>query len=120
MIDRTSVSTIRRDRRRGSFVLPDYGRYSIAEVVPTILSVFGVDPGRAPLPEAVYGAQATACDRVVLFMIDGLGYSQLTDHQEQLPLFGLFGERASVYALTSVFPSTTAAALTTLHSGLTP
>ncbi len=120
MIDRTSMATIRRDRRRGSFVLPDYGRYSLAEIVPTVLALFGVDSGRALLPDEVFREQAAGCDRVVLLMVDGLGYSQLTDHQEQLALFGLLGERGNVYALTSVFPSTTAAALTTLHTGFTP
>ncbi len=114
------MATIRRDRRRGSFVLPDYGRYSLAEIVPTVLAMFGVDAGRATLPDAVYREQAAGCDRVVLLMVDGLGYAQLTDHQEELPLFGLLGERGHVYALTSVFPSTTAAALTTLHTGFTP
>src|SRR4051794_23561582 len=109
MIDTASRDTIRRERRRGAFVYPDYGRYSLAELVPTILTILGVDPGRAVLPDALYRDQAAGCDRVVLLLVDGLGYDQLVTYQERYPLFQRLLDRGTLHALTSVFPSTTAA-----------
>jgi hypothetical protein len=115
-----SLATIRRDRLRGQFVYPDYGRYSLAEVGPTLLDVFGVASERPTLPAHVYRDAAAGCDRVVLFVLDGFGYVQLVRHHERLPFFQRLVERGAVHALTSVFPSTTAAGLTTLHTGLAP
>jgi Type I phosphodiesterase / nucleotide pyrophosphatase len=121
MIDEQSLATIRREQQRGPWTFPDYGRYSLAEIVPTILRVYGVDTARAPLPAHVYERAAAGCDHVVLLVIDGLGYDQVVaDGDARPPLFRRLIERAQVHALTSVFPSTTAAALTTLHTGLTP
>jgi hypothetical protein len=121
MIDDQSLATIRSEQQRGPWVYPDYGRYSLAEIVPTILRLYGVETTRAPLPAHVYEQAAADCNRVVLLVIDGLGYDQVVDgHDGGLPLFRRLVERAQVHALTSVFPSTTAAALTTLHTGLTP
>lgn len=120
MINQNILNIIKQERQKGQFVYPFYGRYSIAEIVPTILSIFGLPTDRPPLPPEFYQAKSEDAKKVVLFFLDGLGYEQLVKYHAKLPFFDRLVRRGEVYPLTSVFPSTTAAALTTISTGLTP
>ena len=86
---------------------PDYGAGSIADVVPGLLG-----ERAAPwLPGCVAGARA-----VVLLVLDGFGWRAIDAARSRLPeLAALEGG-----PITTVVPSTTAAALTSIASGLTP
>lgn len=90
-------------------VLPDYGGRGLTGVVPALMA----EPGQRPawLPEAVREAE-----QVVLLVVDGLGWLQWQDRLHLTPrLASLEGDR-----ITSVAPSTTAAALTSLVVGAPP
>jgi predicted AlkP superfamily pyrophosphatase or phosphodiesterase len=52
--------------------------------------------------------------------VDGLGFNHLLDHGTGTPFFDALMNKGEVYPITSVFPSTTPAALTTIHTGYTP
>src|SRR5438128_2605847 len=88
-------------------VRPDYGGEAITSLVPALL---GGHP--APfMPSCVDGA-----DAVVLLLLDGLGWQAVEAHRSLLPeLDGLGGG-----PITTVAPSTTASALTSLATGLAP
>jgi len=89
--------------------LPAYERGCITNVVPALLHLHEgeVDWVPAPLLDA---------DRVVLLVIDGLGWNQLQSRLHLVPtLAGLTGT-----AITTVAPSTTATALTSISTGLPP
>jgi len=101
------------------FVYPRYGERSLAEVVPTIFSVLGVPDERNTLPESLWKREAQDCDKVVLFFIDGLGYDQVVKYR-YFPFFNILTNMGNLNPITTVFPSTTAAAVTTMHTGLTP
>jgi predicted AlkP superfamily pyrophosphatase or phosphodiesterase len=59
---------------------------------------------------------ARSADAVVLLVLDGLGWSALQDHAPLMPrLAGMDGD-----AITTVAPSTTATALTSIATGLAP
>jgi hypothetical protein len=88
-------------------VRPDYDGASVAGVVPALLE------SRPPswLPGAVAGA-----DAVVLLVLDGLGWRAIEKHRDRLPvLSGMEGG-----PITTVVPSTTAAALTSIATGSPP
>ncbi len=88
-------------------VRPAYdGRY-VGALVPALLGV--QDPGWLPSPVA--GARAT-----VLLVLDGLGWEALQLHPEALPTLGAFEGGA----ITTVVPSTTSAALTSIACGVPP
>ncbi len=92
---------------------PRYGGGSLADVLPAALSSLGVD-GERP------GPALPAADRVVLLLVDGLGTLALQTHADRAPfLAGLLASEASA-EITTVFPSTTPIALTSLGTGLTP
>jgi len=88
-------------------VLPVYDGPGLASLVPTLLGARD-----APwLPAPVVGARS-----VVLLVIDGLGWDQVTARGAGLP--ALVGCEGS--AITTVVPSTTAAALTSITTGVAP
>jgi predicted AlkP superfamily pyrophosphatase or phosphodiesterase len=89
--------------------LPDYAGGCTANIVPALL-----DPPRdrpAWLPEPAWDA-----DRVVLVLLDGLGWEQLETRRHLTPtLSSMVGG-----PITTVLPTTTATALTSLTTGLPP
>ena len=60
---------------------------------------------------------ASHYDAVVLFLIDGFGWRFFEKFQE-MPFFQQTARTGTVTKLTSQFPSTTAAQLTTIHTGM--
>ncbi len=116
MIHHDLLHRIKKDRQRVSFVYPYYGAYSIAEIPAAVERLLGGTPERAVFPFLDKNEYA----RVILFFVDGLGFDHFIDYERWLPFFHRLATSGNVYPLTSVFPSTTPAALTTLHTGLTP
>jgi predicted AlkP superfamily pyrophosphatase or phosphodiesterase len=93
-------------------VLPDFGGACLTGVVPGLLgSLYRNEPLPAWMPETVAGAS-----QIVLLVLDGLGWHQLAAREALAPtLAGGLGGR-----ITSVAPSTTACALTSLATGRAP
>ena len=90
-------------------VLPSYDGACITNVVPALLH-----PGDAAPPWLP--AVAEGADQVVLLVIDGLGWNQLATRRALVPtLAALDGG-----PITTVAPSTTATALTSISTGLPP
>lgn len=88
---------------------PRYGTASLAEVLPSVLAGMGVPGASGPLHLPV-------SRRVVLLLVDGLGWRQLRDHRHLAPFLAGAGGRA----IDTVFPSTTVTAITSLATGLAP
>jgi predicted AlkP superfamily pyrophosphatase or phosphodiesterase len=90
-------------------VLPHYGEDCLASVVPALLGRHGaVTPW---VPEPARGAR-----QVVLLTLDGFGWDQLQAASAGLPTLA----SGTGGPITSVAPSTTATALTSLATGTTP
>jgi hypothetical protein len=89
--------------------LPSYDGGCITNVVPALLQPPAVAPEWLP-------AAALDADRVVLLVIDGLGWLQLQDRTALTPVLGSLEGGA----ITTVAPSTTATALTSITTGLPP
>ncbi|MGA2838275.1 MAG: alkaline phosphatase family protein [Acidimicrobiales bacterium] len=95
-------------------VLPDYRGGCIANVVPRLLGTLAApDPTADWLPEAAEHAR-----QVVLLVIDGLGWEQLRARSALAP--NLSAAAGIDRAITSVAPTTTAAALTSITTGRPP
>ena len=90
-------------------VVPDYLGANLAGVVPALMG----SPGKRPewLPES-----ASSAEQVVLLVVDGLGWLQLSER------LGTLGHLSDLKgrAITSVVPTTTATALTSLVAGASP
>jgi predicted AlkP superfamily pyrophosphatase or phosphodiesterase len=106
-------------RTYGEFILPAYRDYCLSNVPSTILSMFGIDNGRPRIPRGELETTSPT-QKLILFVIDGLGYYDVKPHFEDGHFFQAAASTACLIPITTVFPSTTAAALTTLSTGLTP
>ena len=95
-------------------VLPDYGGGSLVNLVASIVAACGGKPLHPPLREFRI-EELSAARNIVLLIVDGLGDNYLRRR-------GAGGElaRRRRAAITSVFPSTTASAITTSYTGCTP
>ena len=105
------------------FVWPAYDGYSVANVAPTVLRHFGIGGVKSPgLAAEVVGGELEGAGKLVIMLADALGYLTLTEALESGPVpgFRTLAERGRFAPLTSVFPSTTAAALSSFHTGLPP
>src|SRR6185503_13320455 len=91
---------------------PDYEGGSLVNLVATVVASRGGKPLHETLRNFSLAADAT---NVVLLIIDGLGDNYLARHGKGSEL----GRRRR-RSLTSVFPSTTASAITTSYTGRTP
>ncbi len=108
-------------RRFEGFILPSYDSYCISNVAGTILSLFHLDSKRTlPREPIASHIERQGICTVVLLVVDGLGYDTWLRHAHDDGLFGAMTDNGLVFPITTVFPSTTAAALTTLSTGLTP
>jgi Type I phosphodiesterase / nucleotide pyrophosphatase len=90
-------------------LIPDYGGACITNVVPALLG----PPDEAPrwLPAVAVDAR-----QVVLFVLDGMGWEQVTVRRSLAPTLSAMQGGA----ITTVAPSTTSTALTSITTGLPP
>ena len=133
---RTDVERrLRDEHEQDGAVFPAYEDYCFGNVSDTVRALFGADADR-PLPADVFdgvsgvvtdadtdanaGDCDTSVDRVVAVVVDGYGLdSWKRDHADHGFLARLT-DRGTVTPLTSVYPSETAAAITTFETGLLP
>jgi len=94
-------------------MIPEYGGPCLCNVVPALLS--RVDRTGLPAPDWLPSPVSRA-RQVVLLVLDGLGWEQLVDRSHLVPTLA----SGNGGPITSVAPSTTAAALTSLVTGLPP
>lgn len=97
------------------FLRPAYDGHCIANIPWTVTDYFGMR-GRKGLPKSMYNGGK---EKVILFLFDGFGYTQWKRARKE-PFINAFVENGTVSPITTVFPSTTSASLTTLSTGLTP
>lgn len=94
--------------------LPDYHGGSILNLMSTIATACGGSSRYAPL-RGLDPARLAAKRNLALLLVDGLGYNWLTRNWPDSLFCRHLQQR-----ITSVFPSTTATAITTVMTGLAP
>jgi len=99
-------------RPGGNPIVPDYSGPNVRGIVPALLGPASWSDSMPPwMPEAVHGA-----DAVVLFVLDGLGWDQLQSHAKSAHTLSAMQGRS----IHTVAPTTTATALSSITTGLTP
>jgi len=93
-------------------IVPDYGGACVRGIIPSLL---GPDRHRGQLPDWFPSFVADA-DAVVLIVLDGLGWGQLREREHLAPTLAAMSGRP----IHTVAPTTTATALTSITTGLTP
>ncbi|MFD6530742.1 alkaline phosphatase family protein [Streptomyces sp. NPDC060184] len=97
--------------------VPEYGTGSLADLLPTLVAGQEVPGFTASIPEL------TPADRNCVFLIDGLGWEQITAHPDEAPfLHSLLptSRGGTGRPITAGFPATTATSLASVGTGLPP
>jgi hypothetical protein len=103
-----------------SLVKPQYDSNSIANIPETVAQILGAKSSRPLKDERI--SDFKDAKHVVLLLLDGLG-SKLVESANMnygLPSYDNICKASAQIDVTSVFPSTTASAMSSLHTGLTP
>jgi hypothetical protein len=101
------------------FVVPAYDGGSIANVPGTVAALLGARfDGLPPLEPTVWEPLGGDVRRVVTLVIDALGWNLV--EKERATLEPLLASATAVATLTSIFPSTTVAAMSSLWTGVAP
>jgi len=95
-------------------MLPDYGAGSLLNLMASLAAARGAAPRHPPLA-ALPPDRLAAARNVVLLIVDGLGDGLLARHAAGGEI-----HRRRLATITSVFPSTTASAITTSYTGCAP
>lgn len=98
------------------FVRPAYGGYCFAHIPATIQGIFGLTTD-TPLPaEAI--PDGGPYERVVMLFVDAFGWNIFQRYADDFAFLRELAAGGVVSQMTSMFPSTTAAHVTSIHTGL--
>jgi hypothetical protein len=113
---RIDMSTISRGALKGLFA-PEYGGNSILNLLASIVKAQG---GRSPHTDlaALPSAALRRFRKIVYLVADGAGEGQIRDYLKLNPRSPFFARKHAV--ITTVFPATTASAVTTFGTGASP
>jgi len=100
------------------FYAPDYDGRSTVNLLASIIGASGGHSPHAPLT-GVSAASFERADNILYLVIDGLGRAQLERHLARGAGQRFFAAHDST-TITTVFPATTAAAVTTFNTGASP
>jgi hypothetical protein len=93
-------------------IIPDYSGANVRGIIPALLGPASWETGLPTwMPDLVSAARA-----VVVLVLDGLGWDQLQDHLDLMPTVAAMAGGP----IHTVAPTTTATALTSITTGLTP
>jgi predicted AlkP superfamily pyrophosphatase or phosphodiesterase len=106
----------------GEVLYPCYESYCLSRVPAVVLGLLGLPQPEHALLKVVQDTVGSgrSPSKVIVLLIDGFGWHQWLQYSERYDFFNRVTARGVVAPITTVFPSTTAAALTTIHSGMTP
>lgn len=100
-----------------SYVMPRYGGHNFADL-PATIQYWLTGEGKPALAAEVLGEYDKQYDIVCSFFIDSLGWELFQMHAHENAFFQELEQRGRVTKITSQFPSTTAAHVTCIHTGL--
>jgi hypothetical protein len=94
-------------------IIPDYAGANVRGIVPALLGPSTWSAGTLPrwMPKPVVDSE-----QCVLLVLDGLGWDQFQTHRDLMPTLSTFVGQS----IHTVAPTTTATALTSITTGLTP
>ena len=117
MINQESLQAVASSQWGAHFMKPLYSSYCFARIPQTIRYLLS-DGEEQGLPADVFGHLAQRYDKVILFFVDAFGWRFFQECYEAYPFLNRIAAEGVVSKLTSQFPSTTAAHVTAIHTGL--
>jgi predicted AlkP superfamily pyrophosphatase or phosphodiesterase len=119
MINGDSLRAVDAAQWTTHFIRPLYDSYCFSQIPRLVRAVF--DPkGETDVPASMFGPCSGDYDTVILFFIDAFGWRFFEPRCEKYPFLNEIVRDGAVSKITSQFPSTTAAHVTAVHTGLPP
>ena len=122
-IENDETSALLKNSIIEGFVTPAYQGQCISNLPDTFASLLGLKSNRPLSDKRFYDfAEKSSIENVVFLLLDGFGFNSIQYVKQNFgfPSFEKLGQDSQILPLTSVFPSTTSTATTSLHTGLTP
>lgn len=123
MNHKTLATQIKKQSKLKDMITPQYDGLNLVNITSSVLKHFKAPALNPQLPSTVFSKSLfKGVKHVVMMVVDGLGYHQVLESTKQNKKLGLkkIIEKDTFIPLTSTCPSTTATALTTLNTSLTP
>jgi hypothetical protein len=117
MINQESLAAVESARFSTQFMRPLYDRYGFAQIPQTIRYCL-TDSDQKGVPFGPRDDLYQKYDTVVLFFVDAFGWRFFEQYHQRSPFLRRATEEGLICKLTSQFPSTTAAHVTAIHTGL--
>ncbi len=117
MLNEESIQRVDGARFSTKFRKPLYTDYAFASL-PSTVSRLLTGQGNNPINPKALGGSCEQYDLVIFFLIDGFGWQFFERYAPKYPFLQRFIEQGVVSKISSQFPSTTAAHVTTLNTGL--
>lgn len=117
MLNQESLRAVSSAAFGSHFIQPLYDSYCFSQI-PQTLRYLLTDTPQKGLPHDTLGDLYEKYDCVVFFLVDGFGWRFLQHAFDQSPFLQRIVNDGIVSQITSQFPSTTTAHMTTIHTGL--
>src|SRR5690348_8055936 len=117
MFNAASLKAVYGARISSHLVRPLYDSYCFANL-PASIAYLLTGEGQHVLAADVFAGLPPRFDRIVLFFIDAFGWRFFERYASKYSSLKTFTQQGIVSKLTSQFPSTTAAHVTCIHTGL--
>jgi hypothetical protein len=117
MLNTRSLRAVNHSTFSEHFVKPLYDSYCFSNIPQTIEFLLS-GKGQSALPVDVFGDLPTHYDKVILFFIDAFGWCFFERYAERYEFLQTALAKGVISKITSQFPSTTAAHVTCVHTGL--
>lgn len=101
-----------------NFIKPLYNSYCFSQIPATIEHLFGIDNDLGLPKDTLPHSKYQKYQHVVFFFIDAFGWKFFEQHKNKYPFLQRFIKEGVISKLTSQFPSTTSAHVTTMNTGL--
>jgi hypothetical protein len=117
MLNSNSLKAVNDARFSRGFVKPLYDSCCFSALPQTIEFLLSGE-GEIALPRDTLGNLPTRYDKVILFFVDAFGWRFFKQYAKKYPFLKTILRDGVVSQMTSQFPSTTAAHVTCIHTGL--
>jgi predicted AlkP superfamily pyrophosphatase or phosphodiesterase len=117
MLNALSAKAVNSAKFSQHFVKPCYDSYCFSHLPTTIEFLLTGKQGQM-LPLDVFGNLPTSYEKVIFFFVDAFGWRFFEHYAERCSFLKTISTQGVVSKLTSQFPSTTAAHVTCIHTGL--
>jgi len=117
MLNEASVQAVNAAQFSQQFMQPLCDSYCFANL-PATIELLLTGNGQSSFPHDVFGSLPTRYDRVVFFFVDAFGWRFFERYAEKYDFLKTVLEQGVASKITSQFPSTTAAHVTSIHTGL--